>query len=79
VAGDGATGTVSLNTPTDVILDADGYLFIVEYDGHRIVASGPNGFRCIIACTGVNGSTTTQLQNPTSLSFDRVAIVCKSS
>ena len=70
VAGYGATGTISLNSPTDVILDADGYLFIVEYNGRRIVASGPNGFRCIIGCTAANGSPSTQLQNPTSLSFD---------
>ena len=56
VVGTGASGTISLNTPTDVILDASRYVYIVEYNGHRVVASGPNGFRCIIACTGIGGS-----------------------
>ena len=71
VAGYGAAGTISLNCPTDVILDADGYLFIVEYYGHRVVGSGANGFRCIIACAGVNGSAANELNHPISLSFDR--------
>ena len=70
VAGTGASGTISLNTPTDVILDASRYVYIVEYNGHRVVASGPNGFRCIIACTGTGGSAPNQLFQPHSLSFD---------
>ena len=61
MAGSGATGTISLSCPNDVILDADGYLYIVEYNAHRIVASGPHGFRCIIACTGSNGIASDQL------------------
>ena len=71
VAGYGATGSPVLSLPTDVILDADGYLYIVEYGNHRIVASGPHGFRCIIACTRSSGSASNQLSNPHSLSFDR--------
>ena len=71
VAGNGATGTITLNQPADVILDADGHLFIADSGNNRIVASGPNGFRCIIACSGTNGSTPDKLSSPVSLSFDR--------
>ena len=55
LAGNGAPGTISLWNPIAVILDADGYLFIAEYTSHRIVGSGPHGFRCIAGCTGTNG------------------------
>lgn len=70
VAGSGAANTITLNWPTDIVLDADGYLFIIEYNGHRIVGSGPYGFRCIAACTGSYGSAANQLWAPCSLSFD---------
>ena len=72
VAGSGVTGSMSLNCPVDVIVDADGNLFIAEYNGHRIVGSGPRGFRCIIACTGTSGSAPDQLNYPAGLSFDSV-------
>jgi hypothetical protein len=70
VAGNGASGTIVLSNPITVILDGDGYLFIVEYGNHRIVGSGPNGFRCIVACTGMSGSAGNQLNQPRALSFD---------
>ena len=70
MAGNGAPETISLSQPTDVILDANEYLYIVEYNNHRVVASGPNGFRCIIACTGFSGTAANQLFRPHSLSFD---------
>ena len=72
VAGNGATGTMPLHLPADVILDADGHLFIVEYGNHRIVASGTYGFRCIVGCTGASGTTPDKLNNPASLSFGSV-------
>ena len=70
VAGNGATGTIVLNRPTDVILDADGYLFIVDFANHRVIGSGVNGFRCIVGCTGGWGSAPDQFNLPHSLSFD---------
>ena len=48
VAGNGASGTFSLNYPKDVVLDGGGYLFIVDSDNHRIIRSGPYGFRCVV-------------------------------
>ena len=70
LAGNGAPDTIALYYPIAIILDADGYLFIAEYGNHRIVRSGPNGFRCIVACTGTTGAAANQLYQPRALSFD---------
>ena len=71
VAGNGAPGTISLNQPRAVILDALDVLFIADTMNHRIVASGPVGFRCIVGCGGTAGSLANELNSPVSLSFDR--------
>jgi hypothetical protein len=70
VAGNGAPNTITLSYPTGLMLDADGYLFIIERNGHRIVGSGPSGFRCIVGCTGYVGSASHQLNYPNSFAFD---------
>ena len=70
VVGKEAPGTITLRYPTDVILDADGHLFIVDRDNHRIVGSGSFGFRCIVGCTGTRGSASDQLFRPQSIAFD---------
>ena len=70
VAGYGAQNSITLYSPTDVVLDADGYLFIVDQKNHRVVGSGPYGFRCIIGCTGYSGSAADRLLYPRTLSFD---------
>lgn len=72
VLGRGSTSSISLNGPNDVVLDADGNLFVVEYNAHRVImGGGPQGFRCIIGCSGSKGSQNDKLNNPTQLSFDR--------
>ena len=68
--GTGAPGTISLDWPLAVVLDADGYLFIADRDHHRIVGANPYGFRCIVGCTGINGTASNQLNSPRSLAFD---------
>ena len=70
VAGNGTSGTITLNSPRDVALDGDGYLFIVDTDNHRIVGSGPDGFRCVAGCSNTTGSASNQLAYPRSMSFD---------
>ena len=70
VVSNRVTGTISLNEPIDVTLDANGYLFIVDSGNHRIVGSGPNGYRCIIGCSRKRGSASNQLNYPRALSFD---------
>jgi hypothetical protein len=69
-AGSAANGTISLLYPSNVILDADGYLFISDTYHNRIVGSGPNGFRCIVGCSTGSGTTSSQLNTPWSISFD---------
>ena len=70
VAGTGATGTIALLSPKGVVLDADGFMFIVDQYYNRVVVQGPSGFRCIVGCTLVNGSAPHRLSMPSSLSFD---------
>ena len=70
MAGNGAPGTVILDFPTDVVLDGNGYLFIVDRSNNRIVASGPTGFRCVVGCMNTSGSASNQLAHPQSMSFD---------
>jgi hypothetical protein len=62
--------TVTLHNPTGVVLDADNYLFIADQYNQRIIGSGPNGFRCLVGCSGSPGSASNQLSFPVSLSFD---------
>lgn len=71
VAGNGSSRTIALRCPTGIVLDADGYLFIADRGYHRIVGSGPDGFRCVVACSGVFGPAPDQLNNPQTMSFDR--------
>jgi tripartite motif-containing protein 71 len=69
VAGNGASGAITLNCPTGVVLDTNGYLFIVDSNNHRIVGSGSYGFRCVVGCSG-GGSASNQLFYPQSMAFD---------
>jgi DNA-binding beta-propeller fold protein YncE len=66
----GTLGTIMLYYPTSVVLDADGYLFIVDNDNFRIIGSGPAGFRCVAGCSGTRGSASYQLSNPQTMAFD---------
>ncbi|UJR12847.1 hypothetical protein I4U23_017021 [Adineta vaga] len=70
VAGKGASDiTIALSKPDSIILDAGGYLFILDTSNKRIVASGPNGFRCLLGC-GRNVEESDKLVSPNSFSFD---------
>ncbi|CAF1158884.1 unnamed protein product [Adineta ricciae] len=62
--------TIILQGPNAVILDADSYVFVTDYSYNRIVGSGPNGFRCIVGCTLVQGTASNQLKGPWNLAFD---------
>ncbi|CAF1467981.1 unnamed protein product [Adineta ricciae] len=72
VAGFGAQVHFILNRPTNIVLDADGYLFIVESQSHRIVRSIPNGFRCLVGCSSKSGTSSSQLHNPQVMAFDKI-------
>jgi len=71
VAGKGSTKiTIILFSPTSVVLDGDRHVFIVDQGNHRIIGSDENGFRCIFACSGEQGSTNEKLSFPQTMSFD---------
>jgi hypothetical protein len=72
VVGNGSNETtITLNKPSGVVLDGNGYLFIADRGNHRILGSGPWGFRCVAGCSGSFGSATDQLSNPRTMNFDR--------
>jgi hypothetical protein len=69
-AGDGSSSpSITLSCPTGIVVDADKYLFIVDQANHRIIGSGANGFRCLVACFR-GGSASNELSYPRTLSFD---------
>ena len=65
VAGCGTPQNLTLIYPTDVVLDADGNLYIVESHKNRIIRSGFDQHQCIVGCT-----TTIELNRPYSMRFD---------
>ena len=70
VAGNGSLNTtITLNSPTHVILDGNKYLFIANSDSDQIIGSDENGFRCIVGCSG-GGSGSNKLKVPRSIAFD---------
>lgn len=70
IAGSAVSGTISLNCPTDVILDADDYLFISDTNNHRIVGSKSSGFQCLVGCYGRHGAGADEFNHPRGLAFD---------
>jgi hypothetical protein len=69
IVGNGAPNTIALDCPSDIVLDGNAYIFIVDRNKHRIIGSGSNGFQCLVGCSG-SGSTSNQLYLPQSMAFD---------
>ena len=66
----GTNGTIiTLWRPRGVILDQDGYLFILDSWNDRVIGSDRWGFRCVVGCSG-GGSASNQLNNPRTMNFD---------
>jgi sugar lactone lactonase YvrE len=63
-------GNLVLILPTDVVLDADGYLYIADNENHRIIRSGRDAYQCIVGCTGTSRSGANELNKPYALRFD---------
>jgi glucose/arabinose dehydrogenase len=52
IAGQGTPSGLMLHHPTDVTLDADGLLHIVDNGSHRIVRASQKEFKCTTSGTG---------------------------
>ncbi|CAF1128442.1 unnamed protein product [Adineta ricciae] len=61
--------TITLHDPVSIVLDADKYLFISDSLNHRIIGSGPNGFRCLIGCRSEDVESDQSI-SPAHLTFD---------
>ena len=66
-----STGNIVLNCPAGIALGASGNLFIADRNNHRIIGGPINRFRCIVGCSGSEGSASNQLSFPQSLSLDK--------
>ncbi|MPR35737.1 hypothetical protein GBK04_20875 [Cytophagaceae bacterium SJW1-29] len=79
-SGDGGAATSArLNTPTDVLFDAEGAFYIADRDNNRIRKVNPNGIISTVAGNGVAGfsgdgglATNAKLNSPTSFALDGV-------
>ena len=70
VVGKRAPGTFVIFRPTGIVLDGDGYLFVVDQMNHRVIGSGPAGYRCVVGCSKSGGKASNQLNQPNTMSFD---------
>lgn len=70
VAGATVPGTYTFYYPSDITLDSNGYMYIVDEFNHRLIAQGPYGFRCICGCDKVGGYAANQLYRPRNIAFD---------
>ena len=68
--GKGAPDTIELSYPTGITLDADGFLFVVDNNHHRIVGSDSRGFWCAVGCSKMYGANPHQMHYPYAMSFD---------
>lgn len=57
VAGNKTLESKGLKHPTAVVVDQNGYLYILDYGNQRIIRSEHNAFRCIIGCWPYNYSS----------------------
>ena len=71
MVGTGSSQSIALQCPDDVVLDGNGYLFVVDICMNRIIGDGRDGYRCIVGCSNTEGPASNQLFQPTQLSFDR--------
>lgn len=70
VAGNGSNDSFLIKGPIGIVLDADAYMYIVQWDNHRIVRSTPHGTTCILGCSSVIGTGADQFANPRYANFD---------
>ncbi|CAF1601602.1 unnamed protein product, partial [Adineta ricciae] len=72
VAGKNIPNGLTLNKPTDVVLDGNGFLYIADNKNNRIIRVGDGNFECIAGCTKTPGSASNQLNFAYALRLDSV-------
>ena len=70
VAGNGKPQGLFLNSPTDVILDAEGLLYVADNKHDRVIRLQYDSFQCVVGCSGRKGSGPNELRNAYSIRFD---------
>lgn len=74
VAGDGTQGSglSRLDRPTAVSLDANGFMYICDAGNSRVMRWKPYDYygKCIAACSGSSGTSSSQLDFPAQVGFD---------
>ena len=70
VAGQGIPNSLFFQFPTDVILDANHYLYIADNQHHRIIRVGLNTFQCLAGCSSTPGFTADHLNIAIAIQFD---------
>ena len=71
MVGQGSSQSIAIQCPNGVVLDGNGYLFVVDQCMNRIIGDGPDGYRCIVGCSHLEGSASDQFFIPYQLTFDR--------
>ncbi|CAF0770056.1 unnamed protein product [Adineta ricciae] len=64
------TGAIILDTPTDVTLDGQDHLYVVDSRKDRIIAGESSNFRCVVGCSSGTSTSNDQLNRPQAFSFD---------
>ena len=73
VAGTGIPTSLTLGYPTDVVTDADGYLYIADVGNGRIIRAGSFDYQCIVGCCCGVGTSASQMNHSYAVRFDSQA------
>lgn len=72
ISGISGSSLSQLFYPESVVVDINGYMYIVDEGNNRVVRWAPNASSgvCIAACTGIQGTNPNQFYYPIDLAFD---------
>lgn len=70
LAGNGTPNGLYLEYPTDIVLDADGFLYIADSRHHRVIRVTHNSYQCIAGSCKQPGSTPNELNISYAIQFD---------
>ncbi|CAF3304276.1 unnamed protein product [Rotaria socialis] len=70
IAGNGTLKNLELKCPTDIILDADGNLFIADNDNSRIIRVIHDAYHCVVGCNRNSTTVSEKLNKSYAVRFD---------